>query len=483
MVDKTQNRTGEAPHVVIIGGGIAGLAAAFLLRDEPVRVTVLEGTSRLGGQVGVSEVAGVPVDEGADATWRPKTTRLITAAGLGDRFLSAGTTSTAIWTRGALWPVPTRQFMGVPTDMDELAKTGVISDDGMARARQDLVQPAVERNGDVSVATYISGRYGQEVVDRLVDPFLYEMCAGRASELSFEATLPPLAVVSRKQASIAKAADALIPATHPLASGLATLDGGLGTLPQALADAVLATSPGAAVRTGAVVTELARSERGWRLTVGSATEPEYITADAVILAVPAGPASKLLAGLSGAAPASAELADIGYASVATITLAYPRAAFPGGLAGLGICGYRVPSADGRMGRSVAFSSVKWPDMAGEAEIVRLLAGGIGQEELLQRADADLVALAASEIAEATGVVGDTVAARVIRWNQALPQYVVGHRDRVARIRASVATQPGLAVCGAAYDGVGIGACMSTGRDAADRVLTWLKKAETTAARN
>jgi oxygen-dependent protoporphyrinogen oxidase len=471
MVDNRQRQAGEAPHVVIVGGGISGLTAAFLLRNEPVRVTVLDGASRLGGELAVTEVAGVTVDEGAEAVWRPKTEWLIKEAGLDDRFELAGTTAAAIWTRGGLRPVPGRQFMGVPADMDELARSGVLSDDGVARARKELELPATARNGDVSVASYIGERFGQEVVDRLIEPFLYEMCAGRAEELSFQTTLTPLAVAARKFPSLAKAADALIPPTHPLATGICTLTGGLGTLPETLAEAVLATSPGAAIRTGATVTELARSERGWRLTVGSPAAPEHIAADAVILAVPAGSASRLLAGLPGAAPASAGLAEIAYASVAVIMLAYPREAFPGGLAGRGLCGYRVPAVDGRAVKSVTFSTVKWPHLAGgEVEIVRCQAGGIGEEELLQRDDTDLAALAASEVAEAIGVNGAPVATRVARWNQSLPQYTVGHQERVARIRTSVATQPGLAVCGAAYDGAGLGICMATARMAVSQVL-------------
>jgi oxygen-dependent protoporphyrinogen oxidase len=125
--------------------------------------------------------------------------------------------------------------------------------------------------------------------------------------------------------------------------------------------------------------------------------------------------------------------------------------------------------------------VKWPHLAGDVEIVRCQAGGIGEEELLQRHDADLATLAASELAEATGVVGDPVATRVTRWDGALPQYTVGHLDRVARIRASVAAQPGLAVCGAAYHGVGVGNCVATAHKAADQVLSWLRRE--TAARS
>jgi oxygen-dependent protoporphyrinogen oxidase len=246
-----------------------------------------------------------------------------------------------------------------------------------------------------------------------------------------------------------------------------------------LADAVLAASPESAVRTGTEVRGLARTEHGWRVTAGPAADPEHIAADAVILAVPAGPAGDLLAG-AGATAAAAGLAEIPYAGVAIITLAYPRAASGNGRgpAGRRLCGYRVPAVDGRLVRAVTFSSVKWPHLAGpagEVEIVRCQAGGFGAADVLRRDDADLAALAASEFAEATGEAGAPVASRVTRWDGALPQYTVGHPDRVRRIRASVAALPGLAVCGAAYDGVGVGNCMATASKAADQVLAFLRK--------
>ncbi len=487
MADNGHGPARGAPHVVIVGGGIAGLAAAYYLRDEPVRVTVLEETPRLGGKLSLSEIAGVTVDEGADSTyrWRAKTTGLIAAAGLGDQLVSAGTTSSAIWTRNVMRPLPGRQFMGVPSDMDELARSGVLSGDGLARAREDLELPSTERDGDVSVAAYVAGRLGQEVVDRLVDPFLCDVYSGRAEELSFEATMTPLAAAARKYPSLAQAAGSLIPPPKPAGEepppGIATLTSGLGQLPQMLAEAVLAASPDAAVRTGAGVRELERTEDGWRLTVGSVADPEYLAADAVIVATPAGPASRLLAGAPGGAQAAAGLAEIPYASMAIITLAYPRQAFPGGLAARGICGYRVPAVDGRLVNEVTFSTVKWPHLAGEVEIVRCAVGRTGEEELLQRTDADLAALAASELTAATGAAGDPVATRVTRWTDALPQYTVGHPDRVARIRTSVAAQPGLAVCGAAYDGVGVGQCMASAQKAANQVRTWLRRDITAAA--
>ena len=514
------NPSTAQPHVVIVGGGIAGLAAAFFLRDEPVRVTVLEGSPRLGGKLSVSEVAGVPVDEGAEAllVTRPEGTELIAEVGLAGDRVAPGTTSSAIWTLGALRPLPRRQFMGVPSDLAELAQSGVVSGAGAARASQDLELPPTTRDGDVPVAAFVGARFGAEVVDRLVDPLLGGVYAGRSSDLSFDATMPALAAASRRYRSLAEAAGSLLPPPSPVAVPIApgeqgraragtrpggsvftTLSGGLGQLP-----AVLAKASGAEVRTAAMTRALSPAPGapasapsgapaagpGWRLTIGSAAAEELIDADAVILAVPARPAARLLAGVPGASAAVTAFDEISYASMAIVTLAYPRSAFPGafsgrfsgsGLAALGWSGYLVPAVDGRAVKAVTFSSVKWPHLANATapgaeplEIVRCSVGRIGEEALVQRADEDLAALAAAELAAATGVHGAPAAHRITRWGGALPQYTVGHLDRVARIRASVAAQPGLAVCGAAYEGVGIPACVATARAAASQVTEFLR---------
>jgi protoporphyrinogen/coproporphyrinogen III oxidase len=504
------NPSTSRPHVVIVGGGIAGLAAAFFLRDEPVRVTVLEGSSRLGGKLSVSEIAGIAVDEGAEAllVTRPEGTGLIAEVGLAGDRVAPGTASSAIWTLGALRPLPRRQFMGVPSDLAELARSGVVSGAGAARASQDLELPPTTRDGDVPVAAFVGARFGAEVVDRLVDPLLGGVYAGRSADLSFDATMPPLAAASRRYRSLAEAAGSLLPppspVTVPVTAGeqdrvsagtrsggsvFTTLSGGLGQLP-----AVLAKASGAEVRT-AVMTRLLSpapgapgapgapaAGPGWRLTVGSAAAEELIDADAVILAVPARPAARLLTGVPGTSAAVTAFGEISYASMAIVTLAYPRSAFPGaGLAALGWSGYLVPAVDGRAVKAVTFSSVKWPHLADVTapgaeplEVVRCSVGRIGEEALVQRADEDLAAVAAAELAAATGVRGAPAAHRITRWGGALPQYTIGHLDRVARIRAAVATQPGLAVCGAAYEGVGIPACVATARAAASQVTEFLR---------
>ncbi len=218
------NPTTTQPHVVIVGGGIAGLAAALFLRDEPVRVTVLEGSPRLGGKLSVSEVAGVAVDDGAEALLitRPEGTGLIAEMGLAGERVAPGTTSSAIWTLGALRPLPRRQFMGVPSDLDELARTGVVSGAGVARAERDLELPPTARDGDVPVAQYVGARLGAEVVDRLVDPLLGGVYAGRSAELSFDATMPALSAASRRHRSLAEAVGSLLPPPARLRPGTRT---------------------------------------------------------------------------------------------------------------------------------------------------------------------------------------------------------------------------------------------------------------------
>jgi protoporphyrinogen/coproporphyrinogen III oxidase len=478
--------------VAVIGGGVSGLAAAFLLRNTGLTVTVLEGSPRLGGKLAVSEVAGVAVDAGAEALLarRPEGTGLIADLGLSAALEVPGTTSAGIWTRGRIRSLPRRQFMGVPADFDELASTGIVSAPGIARARQDRTLPARDPGGDESVTSRVGGRLGAEVVDRLVEPLLGGVYAGRCEDLSFEATLPALATAARGHASLAEAAASLLPtaadrggdfagdrgaagAGRPAAPPVfTTLTGGLGSLP-----AALAAASGAVVRTGAMVRELTRTGVGWRLTIGSAHAPEWLDADAVIIAVPATPASRLLAlaanGAAAAGRAATALAEITYASMAIVTLAYPVTAFGRPVTG---SGFLVPAVDGRAVKAVTFSTVKWPHLQRDnpgVHLVRCSVGRLGEDVVLQRDDAELAALAAADLADATGVRGDPVDVRVTRWGGGLPQYSVGHLDRVAAIRAAVAGVPGLAVCGAAYDGVGIPACIATARLAADQVVAYL----------
>jgi oxygen-dependent protoporphyrinogen oxidase len=456
-------------HVAVVGGGISGLTAAYHAARGGADVTLLEGGADTGGELRVSEIAGLPVDEGAEAMLarRPEGLELVRELGLGDRLVYPGTTSATIWSRGALHAMPAGHIMGVPADLGALARSRVLSASGLARVPFDLLLPETPRGEDLSVAEIVGARVGAEVVDRLVEPLLGGVYAGRAEDLSFEATMPALADASRTRRSLINAARAVrSKATGAAGPVFTTLTGGLGALPAALTARL--ADLGATVRTGAMVRELRRTPEGWRLTVGPARAPERLDADAVILAVPARPARKLLEAEVPAA--AAELGRIDYASMAIVTLAYAASAFP---TAPRHSGYLVPAVESTGVKAVTFTTTKWPHLVDDAPglvVVRCSIGRYLEEHLLQRSDDELKAMAMMELARTVGVIELPVDARVTRWGGGLPQYSVGHLDRVARIRAAIAGLPGLAVCGAAYDGIGIPACVATARAAAGRVL-------------
>ncbi|MDQ1621264.1 MAG: protoporphyrinogen/coproporphyrinogen oxidase [Actinomycetota bacterium] len=460
-------------HVVVVGGGISGLAAAwFLARDggPRVRVTVLEGAPLIGGKLRVSEVAGVPVDEGAESLLlrRPEAVELARAAGLGEELEDAATTSASIWTRGRMRPIPSGTVMGVPADLRALGRAGILTAGELARIPADSWLPRTRIGDDVSVGRLVTRRMGRAVVDRLVEPLLGGVYAGRADLLSLEATLPQLAPYARADRSLLVAARRAREAQPASATGavFGAPRGGVGRLP-----AAVARLSGATVRTSATVRELSRTPTGWALTVGSTRDSERIDADAVIIAVPPAAAARLLR--EHVAPAAAELSVIRSASMAVLALAFPSTAFRRPPVG---SGFLVPPVDGRVIKAATFSSKKWgwyADAAPALTVVRVSVGRLDEETDLQRDDTELVELALADLAEALGVTDPPIDARVSRWGGGLPQYGVGHLGRVARVRSAVAAHPGLAVAGAAYDGVGIAACVATAeRAAADVLRQW-----------
>lgn len=455
--------------MVIVGGGIAGLAAALALsRDAPAgtRVTVLEGASRVGGKLRASPLGDVLVDEGAETflARAPEGVELVRAVGLGDELVHPVTTQAAVVLDGTPRPLPARTVLGVPADRPALRRSGVLTEAGLAAVGADKPEPAPL--GDPAVGEYVGRRLGREVVDRLVDPLLGGVYAGRADGLSLRATMPALAAALDAEGGRLVAAAKRVVDAAPADAGpvFASIDGGLGLLPD-----VVAKASGADVRLRLPVRRVERTAGGFRLVCGPVPDPVTVVADAVIVALPASKAAGLLAELTPWA--AHELAAVEYASIAVVTLAYP-AAVAAGLRGSGLL---VPAGEGRAVKAVTFSSAKWAHLAGrDVAIVRASVGRHGEARVLQREDADLLRLVAGEVAQLTGLRGAPIAGRVSRWGGALPQYAPGHLERVRRIRADVARVPGLAVAGAAYDGVGVPACIRSGYAAAADTVARLR---------
>ncbi|MER5353280.1 protoporphyrinogen oxidase [Kitasatospora sp. NPDC002551] len=468
-------------HVVVIGGGIAGLTAAAVLgggAGEPARarVTLVEASERLGGKLWGGEVGGVRVDLGAESMLarRPEAVELARAVGLAEELEPPTTAKAAIWTRGALRPLPGGQVMGVPGDLAALADSGVLSAEGLERARNEAAGDAVA--DDVAIGRYVAERLGREVVDRLVEPLLGGVYAGHADEISLRAAVPALLPVARGGGSLLDGVRELAnrpkSADTPVFQGLR---GGLGTLPTAVAAAC--AEAGVELRTRTEVTALRRTADGWRVTTG---DGGTLDADAVVLAVPAPAAARLLR--ADAPAAAAELDGVEYAGMALVTLAFRRADLPRPPAG---SGFLVPPVDGRRIKASTFSSNKWGWLersAPDAFVLRTSLGRLHEEEPLELDDGELVARSLADLGEAIGLTARPYDTAVTRWRAGLPQYPVGHLDRVARIRAAADRVGALALCGAAYDGVGIPACIASARAAVaglDRVLTPLTGANVT----
>ncbi|MFE7663894.1 protoporphyrinogen oxidase [Streptomyces celluloflavus] len=463
-------------HAVVIGGGIAGLAAAWQLREtapDTLRVTVLESADRVGGKLSTRTLAGTVLDDGCESmmSLRPEAVRLAEAVGLGGDLLPPAAAPTTVWTRGALRALPPGHVMGVPTDPDALAATGLLSAAGVDRLRREPALPAVPVVGDITVGRYLTDRLGPETVDRIVEPLLGGIYAGRTELLSLEAVMPRLLPFARRGTSLL---DGLRAAWRDAPQGpppqvVTGLRGGVGRLPAAVA-ASLAGSRDADIRTGTRVVSLWRSDRGWHILAETGQGPLELIADAVVLALPAHPAGRLLA---PHAPAVAgELSGYGYAATAVVTLAFDRRTLPAVPRGNG---FLVPPVDGRTVKAATFTSNKWSAVA-EADPgtfhLRTSIGRFGAAEDLARSDDELVRRSLADLGDALGgPLGDPSDAAVTHWPDGLPQYTVGHQERVARIRAGVAHLPGLAVCGAAYDGVGVAACVASGQRAAAEVLT------------
>ncbi|MEV1023772.1 protoporphyrinogen oxidase [Streptomyces sp. NPDC050264] len=490
----TGTGTGRDRKVLVIGGGIAGLAAAHRLlddssADDPVEVTVLEASPRLGGKLRAGEIAGARVDLGAESMLarRPEAVGLAREVGLADRLQPPSTATASIWTRDTLRPMPKGHVMGVPGSAEALA--GVLSEEGLRRIEQDADLPPAELGDDVAVGEYVAARLGREVVDRLVEPLLGGVYAGDAYRISMRSAVPNLFEEARRHPSLTAAVRAIQartaenPQTGPVFMGI---EGGVGTLPDAVADDV--RKKGAEILTGVRVTSLrahgssvdqrlrrgtrpaTKGERGttrrglrWRVVT---EQGRTFEADQVIIALPAPAAASLLR--TASPMASQELRGIEYASMALTTMAFRRSEtrFPEG------SGFLVPPVDGHTIKAATFASQKWGWIGAENPdlfVVRTSVGRYGDEKDLDRDDADLVAASRHDLRAATGLTAAPVAAHVTRWQDGLPQYPVGHAARVARVRAHIGQLQGLAVCGAAYDGVGIPACIAGAYAAVDEL--------------
>ncbi len=452
-------------NVVVVGGGVTGLAAAHRLRTRlgpRARITLVEQARRLGGKLRTVELGGTPTDVGAEAfvLRNPAAVELVDELGLTGRLIHPERAAATVRAGGRGVPLPPRTFLGVPADPDLVRP--VLSREGADRVAAERTLPPLEITDDVAVADVLALRFGRELVDSLVEPLLGGVYAGRADRLGLRATMPALVdALGPAGGSLTGAAARVLGA--PAAAGkpvFGALRGGMTVLVDELARRAAAE-----IRLGLPVRELARTGAGWRLEIGSPARAEVCHADAVVLAVPPPAARRLLAGAVPAAAAAYGRIEVG--SMAVVSMVLPDGvALPDTSGVLLAVGER--HADGTHFTAKAFThtSVKW---GGTPVRLRASVGRVGETVLLRREDADLLAAVRADLRELTGVGAAPVDWTVTRWGGGLPQYGVGHHATVSAVERAVAEVPGLAVAGAAFRGVGIPACVDSARAAADRV--------------
>jgi oxygen-dependent protoporphyrinogen oxidase len=474
---------------------------------------VLERRERIGGVLRTASLAGRPFDVGAEAflARRPEVPALLVELGLAAEVVHPTGAKPTIRAGGRTVGMPAGTLMGVPTASSDLH--GVLSDVGLAAVAAERARPLTWQPGaDASLGGLLRTRFGAEVAERLVEPLLGGVYAGRVDSLGLRATIPALAAALDRGAPslTAAATEATTPPptpephppareshttgreshatgreshntgreSHPSAGGssaaspsaessgprvagqtvgpvFGALRGGYGDL----LDALLAAS-GAELRLGTTVRGIERAAGGWRLLLGPATASEHLDVDAVVLAVPAPAAAALLAGT----PAAAPLAEIELASSVVVALAFD------GITGPDTSGVLVAADEPLSIKAATHSSSKWAHVSPDGVVrLRVSMGRFGEAAGLRVADAELVARARRDLATLHGLTAEPVDVVVQRWGGGLPQYAVGHLDRVAAIEAAVAELPGLEVIGSALHGVGVPACVDTARKAAERI--------------
>ena len=463
----------EPTTVAIIGAGISGLATAYFLQrrlGDEVQITVLEETDRLGGKIVTRTLAGHPLDTGPDSLMvrAPVVQALIDDLDLAHTVVGPNGGGARIWSRDRLRQLPDGTMFGVPGALLPLLRSRLLSPLGLARAALDLVLPRRRVSAvDPSVGELVRSRMGAQVFNRLVEPLLGGIHAGRADTLSAQSTAPDIAAMARSHRSLLLGVRRR-PA-RPAAAGpmMVTLSSGL----DGLIDGLAAHLPDATVHRGAAVTQVTPALTAPGATPGTGyrmqrAEGAAIEADVVVLTTPAFVSAGLVA--TAIPRLGTLLGAIEYASVATVCLAYPRTALPADLAGTG---FLVPPEEGRLIVGCTWSSLKWPHLADDdVVLLRCMVGRRGDNRWLTMTEAALVRRVREELEEAMGLAGKPLEQFVQPWSQGMPQYLVGHQARLDAMSAELALLPGLFLTGSAFRGVGLASCIADADRTAEAII-------------
>jgi len=465
--------------IIIIGGGIAGLATAYRIQRKisegaDLECVLLEGSDRFGGKISTEKSDGFVIERGPDSfiSQKPAAIQLCKQLGLEDRLTGTNPNSpnTFVYTGGKLMTMPDGLSLMIPTKFLPFALTPLFSLPGKIRMALDLLIPRKEGDSDESLASFVRRRMGEEALSKMAEPMLAGIYASDPEKMSIGSTFPMFVETERKYRSLIigmlarKKAMLMNSSKHPTTSYslFMTLKDGLGEM----VDAVIKKSPNVQFKSGAKVAALEKKEDGWHAKLEDGWEYQ---ADAIILATPAAITSKILYSI---APDSAELLNrIHYVTTATVTLGYKKEGFSHSLDGFG---FVVPKAEGCSILACTWTSSKFPHRAPEGHVMlRCYLGGAIQEEIAEKDSETLEKLVRDDLQKIMGIKETPVFCKVFQNHKSNVQYHVNHSERIDAIMENLKNFPGLFLTGSAYHGIGIPDCIQDGNQTAESVFEFL----------
>jgi len=468
-------------HLVVVGGGIAGLSAAYHAikksREQalPVQVTLIESDAHWGGKI-VTDRAPLGdmqfiIEGGPDSflAAKPYATALCKELGLSERLhgTNLNQKNTYVLHRNRLEPLPDGLSMMIPTNVQAILGSHLVSWPGKARMGLDFIQPAKNISGDESLGAFVSRRLGREAYENLIEPLMSGIYAGDGDQLSLASTFPYLRDLEIQYGSLARGALEMRKRSNDQTvqrsrSAFLTPTTGLAEIVEKLVESLKSKVD---LRLNTKASRITNYESHYHveLEIG-----ETLEADSIILATPAFVSGTLLASLDPTL--ASDLQSIPYVSTATVSLAYRLSDIPRALDGYG---YVIPRREGRKALACTWTSTKFPHRAPEGyALVRVFAGRAGQD--IPWRENDLLALAKEELKLTLGLNNEPILSRVFMWDKAMPQYNLGHPEILKRIDAALENHPGLALAGNGYRGIGIPDCIHSGELAVERVLKFAR---------
>lgn len=459
------------PHVLVAGGGISGLSAALTLHDLGAEVTLVEAGDRFGGVIQTERIDNLLIDAGPDSFLSTKSEgiKLVQRLGLEDRLINTRSDGGGafILRKGKLVPLPEGITLLVPTQFKAVAKSPLLSPLGKLRLLADYVIPTRKGDDDESVGSFVTRRMGRQAFENMAEPLLSGIYAGDATKLSLASTFPRLRDVERQHGGIIRGAIAQRKAMNARSNGqtarkrtpFVSLSDGMGELIAGLVNTLDACD----LRPSTALTSIEPSSDGYRVTLSDGSN---LNVDGVLLSTPAPASAGLIDNLS---PGLASvLREIPYVSSSTVSMAFNATDVAGKQGGRG---FVIPRVEGRSLTAITWTSDKFAGRVPDGvALLRSFVGRAGQEENAFLPEDELIALVRRELASITGITADPILTRIYRWPNAMPQYNLGHQDRLTQIDSLLSSTPRLALTGSAYRGVGIPDCIRNAQEQATALV-------------